>query len=117
MISSELLSRILPNTSDKSYRIGPDNSGVFVVIVTDHAQHGLRSYLNIYELAHLCKQWCISIGFEVTTVVSEFYVTCAIVDKDNNYEPNPLFNGANEQEAVFAATQWIYEQSQLKDNT
>ena len=71
-------------------------------------------YINIHELAHKCKEWAI-VNSEYTAFCTQFekyqfnchlYKYISIyADKSNTY----TFSGDTEPEAIFKATQYIYD--------
>lgn len=61
--------------------------------------------INVYELAHKCKQWAKkTIGYEVTSSTTESWV-----NPQHNEFPDFYIKEANEPEAVFAACGWVLE--------
>ena len=114
MISKELLSEVI---------------GVDVRYMSDEYDGNLVPYetregwktINIYELAHKCKEWALLNGFDIITVeIDEQYVILTPDDwqttkkekRGMSFVISSSFEAQNtEHEAIFKACQWILEDS------
>ena len=63
--------------------------------------------INVYELAHLCKEWAISKGF-ITHSVRNLKEYVVYLSGDFR-EPSDDFRCNSEPEAIFKACQWILD--------
>ena len=94
MISKELLSAVL-ETEVKTFKIENE-----LIIYNDHY------VINIYKLAHLCKEWAFDNGFRLQTQKYKTEEYQCIID-----EMNIQFHSAKyevtEHEAIFKACEWI----------
>jgi hypothetical protein len=66
--------------------------------------------INIYELAHRCKEWAYSKGYDI-------YSDCNGADVCNigsNYSIAPFHHNVTEPEAIFKACEYIMEQKNDK---
>lgn len=72
-----------------------------------------RNTINIYELAHKCKEWSLSKGYAIESCLEHKTSIAAIISVDSD---NPLFGTKHyyisdtEPEAIFKACEWIMEQ-------
>jgi hypothetical protein len=120
MISKELLSEVLGERIREFYIKG----SVLEIIVLrdcnfapyDHPPRiqkdcGIRKDINIYELAHKCKEWAWSKNFRLTSGIwdSDNKYTCDIFTENAIYQEEHHENGDTEPEAIFKACQWILE--------
>jgi len=69
--------------------------------------------INIYELAHKCKEWAYSKGYYLHTTMKDSHITHKLTYKVA-IEPTEYAEyaktGNTEPEAVFAACQWILDE-------
>ena len=70
--------------------------------------HRNHKRINIYELAHKCKEWAHKLGFMVQ---SYQYNTKARVDLLKSCDIDEIFIEETEPEAIFKACEWIMEQT------
>lgn len=95
IISKDLLSEVLTGNV-KSFSI--DKNNVYYDI-----DHGTS--INIYELAHKCKEWAYNKGFDIYSDFNGADV-CHI---GSNYSVAPFHYNFTELEAIFKACQWILD--------
>ena len=71
--------------------------------------------INIYELAHKCKEWAYTkCNYTLESTSNPFGGFCKIeiyeIDIGKAYnKPDDVYRGTNEPEAIFKACQWILE--------
>ena len=98
MISKELLSEVL--NLNITYIERCNNSIIYKISVYDREEE-----VNIYELAHKCKEWAYNKGYIIKTDIAgewELY----------NFKNGGIFdtqNSSSEQQAVFDACQYILD--------
>lgn len=110
MISKELLIEVLGGDV-KSFSI--DKNNVYYDI-----DHGTS--INIYELAHKCKQWAFDKGYSLESAkrkvlldenkMVDIWICCGFTPYN---EVLPDFTEESEPEAIFKACQWVLDN---KDN-
>jgi len=105
MISKELLEAVLgyPISNTNPYR--SNNYIIFRV-------HSIRQKINIYELAHKCKEWAYKEGHPVTTFMANniTHFRCSKEDYEKRvYEKRVYGEEANEIDGVFEICQWILD--------
>lgn len=108
MISKELLGEVLGETI-KSFKTDSVNVRYQCIVEDGH-----DDTINIYELAHKCKEWAYNNGFVLTSsyITSELKnlkCPCGIMPKDERFETVHITNASTEQEAIFQACQWILD--------
>ena len=108
MISKELLSEVLPDvTINENTEIEIFESEFNGTCL--RVSNGLKIFtINIHELAHKCKEWAFSNGYEL--VSGERYddeVSCSVYKQYNQNTPDYIEK--TESEAIFKACQWILE--------
>lgn len=118
MISKELLSEVLNihiglielkpilenNKTDIGYLLkGSQN--------TVHEVHNNHKRINIYELAHRCKEWALKKDKYKWLFSYKAFIDCwcDIVDNHNRKNIIMSFRADTEPEAIFKACQWILE--------
>ena len=75
-----------------------------------NTSYGCRASINIYELAHKCKEWA-----KAYTLVSAYYFengeegAWCCLHKNLCSTDGETFHADNEPEAIFKACQWILE--------
>ena len=115
MISKELLSEVLriPIESVMSKTDWSDY-GELLVFSTDY-QHG---HINIYELAHRCKEWILAQGYEIA-IFAHIESDKPAWELSLNYgyksesEIGSLYDTGfhnSESETIFAACEWILKE-------
>lgn len=121
MINKELLSKVLDNEVPyqvKVHKIIIKNNSLNYFYNSKDSGGGLfeaNEYINIYELAHKCKEWADSIGYTLFSNIGEKYMTKLLIGycevKDERTHKHTLYkvNGESEPEAIFKACQWILD--------
>ncbi len=74
--------------------------------------------INIYELAHKCKEWALSKGYALVSYGKEcfLYETEELYDVSEQLnEWSEWFEANTEVEAIFNACQWILKQNKEKN--
>ena len=111
MISKELLSAVLEiRTIVMNPILEPMNKIGYLVYGSQNTPQEVRNnhkQINIYELAHLCKEWAISKGF-ITHSVRNLKEYVVYLSGDFR-EPSDDFRCNSEPEAIFKACQWILD--------
>ncbi len=120
MISSELLSEVLgikatPTEICENGKITINGKtikkGKSLIFV--FGQSDVISNINIYELMHLCKEWVEKqdkTQYSVFSAPKIAYITSMFDLSGNNNDK--WFDANSEIDAVFKATQWIYDAKQ-----
>ena len=69
--------------------------------------------INMYELAHKCKEWAYKEGFIIDTGFHKYYINQFKANcygwVSSNINIKQHFNECTEQEAIFKACQWILD--------
>ena len=124
MISRELLSEVLGTKTIQMNPILENNNMVgYLVYGSQDTITQIRSnhkQINIYELAHKCKEWASKLGFHLTShtisyeaVLSKGYCQTHHVHHIDRESDKP-FRGLTEPEAIFKACQWILDNKEIK---
>jgi hypothetical protein len=107
MISKELLSEVL--NLNITYIERCNNSIIYKISVYDREEE-----VNIYELAHKCKEWAKTKKMYINSIYNEFYwdriekeYFADIPNKNKSFYEN------TEVEAIFKACEWILKE--IKD--
>ena len=119
MISKELLSKVLDNEVPyqvKVHKIIIKNNSLNYFYNSKDSGGGLfeaNEYINIYELAHKCKEWAIGehgLSLHSFPCHDDTY-TCEIYKfhKSTGYVIVDWFNCLSENKAIFKACQWILD--------
>ena len=121
MISKELLSKVLDNEVPyqvKVHKIIIKNNSLNYFYNSKDSGGGLfeaNEYINIYELAHLCKQWALKQGYYFSTYSFNFdsnteqeHRIRLLIGNDVVYFGDDS-NMETEVEAIFKACQWILD--------
>lgn len=123
IISKELLSEVLGKKVSKIGKAGYIND-LDIGFVDGNRYSSYDLCINIYELAHKCKEWALNKGYrllsgfdekeyenspdiEYSCIVNHIYCEGGC-RSDNN------FNSYSEPEAVFKACQWILNNKEQK---
>ena len=85
--------------------------------------------INIYELAHRCKEWAYRKGYSLISgvfivaddngnAVFDYFNSCLInyIEKENRKQVLNNFKSDTELEAIFKACEWIIEQTKCQNN-
>ncbi len=106
MISKKLLEAVCPNTERYTYRIVFGN-----VEAIDHEWQGMIGTVNIYEVAHKCKEWASYKNIGLASYVEQYPDgACNLVWKQESIKK--LFKAETEPEAIFKACEWILKQGE-----
>ena len=100
MISKELLSEVL-REDIKVFRV--DGSHVEYQY---YSEDGFDDNINIFELAHKCKEYAYVNGFKLSSVKVDERWCCY----DSSTNVNFGYFGDTEPKAIFKACQWILDQ-------
>ena len=68
---------------------------------------GKLKFINIYELAHKCKEWAYSKGYDIYSD----YNGADVCNICSNYSIAPFHHNVTEKEAIFKACEWIMEKT------
>jgi hypothetical protein len=103
--SKELLSEVLGRDVYKVKDI-ENNTLIYGCLVHD----GWYDEINIYELAHKCKEWALSVYNNIDFMVyGRSQCDLIIFTQPDDIKYN--FNADTEIEAIFKACEWILEQT------
>lgn len=106
MISKELVSEVLKEEVVHCFMISGDDNEVYYRYYDTIG----TLYINIYELAHKCKEWANSKGYVLSSATQINGVCEYYTDKGYNDEKYIDYMLAyTEPEAIFLACQWILE--------
>ena len=114
MISKELLSEVLKETIREVYKIGSNSNFKQNTLLFKLYGSGELCHINIYELAHKCKEWAKSKGYYLRAAQGINYHdnlqwTCFLnINMDDGAEYIDYWN-STEVEAIFKACQWILD--------
>ena len=116
MTSKELLNKVL-NIEIVSYQMKQKNILAYEYNKVSKNQWSGKTFcnrsINIYELAHKCKEWALSKGYIINsgaTTSNDWSSTIYKVIKENPYIKELSHTwGQSENEAIFRACQWILD--------
>ena len=110
MISQDLLTEVL---NIDCYEVGVSRNTLTYQLVK-----GCKSEINIYELAHKCKEWAMSKGFIVLTYGEAYYNVDVHYHSNKSKFGNLAFSetAKEEPEAMFKGCQFILNQIKDKKN-
>ncbi len=106
MISKALLSEVLKETIREVYKIGSNSNFKQNTLLFKLYGSGELCHINIYELAHKCKEWALKHHYKVISKPDnvpglwEAYVNLSLTSKHGEVADT-------EPEAIFKACQWI----------
>lgn len=108
-LSKELLSEVL------GYRIKlikESHTERFIIVNDDggfcpHPQDTPTRTINIYELAHKCKEWAWENGCIISSFPTKIHWRVVVDSKE-------LFISNSEPEAIFRACQWILDNKEIR---
>lgn len=117
MISIKLLKIILPDTERFKYYIGScPTTDKLEVKVVDYKYQGIVESINNYELANLCKLYVLE-NYGLTIRSWQDNKTNAIAKIYNNFnEILKGFQANTEPEAIFKATEWVFNETNTSTN-
>lgn len=110
IISKELLGEVLGENIEDIHIV--DNQLLYSIPNYKTEEDGEEVYINlgarinIYELAHKCKEWVLQYDKELLSTQRKDRAVC---DMYGIVSPNFSFYGENECEAIFKACQWIMD--------
>lgn len=109
MISKELLNEVLEEEV-LSVRPYISDDPFYKNVIMWECRKNTYDTINIYELAHKCKEWAFSLGCELSSFKANYsgywFSTIKFVD----VMARPIsFNSNKEPEAIFKACQWILD--------
>lgn len=107
--SKELINEVLSKEVEEE-RFIDSNSLTYV-------NSGIYEDINIYEFAHMCKEWAFKQGYDLVckrkyTLTRSTYYECNVEKLLNYifYFEEEFSSEQSEQEAIFKACEWIMEQ-------
>ena len=110
MISRELLSEVLKEDLHRIGRIDQVANCIHYKIYNDFLEDTYYA-VNIYELAHKCKEWSLTKGYFIySTNELAFIKTLSLETLDIVFSNGDM----NESECTFKACEWIFEQGENK---
>lgn len=117
IISKELLGEVLGiKTIMMNTILEPGNKVGYLVYSSQNTSQEVKNnhkQINIYELAHKCKEWAKSKEFIIHSSPTQKIEYTAIVqsfDFNKFYYGQNQFYALSEYEAIFEACQWILDQ-------
>ena len=125
MINKELLSKVLDNEVPyqvKVHKIIIKNNSLNYFYNSKDSGGGLfeaNEYINIYELAHKCKEWIVSKGLSYAIYYDDSFKNykCTVLQENCNdgfYSIGDTFVSSTEIEAVFSACRYILNNKNIK---
>lgn len=106
MISKELLREVLDTYIE---HVSTDTSDGYI----EFEGHLDKCRINIYELAHKCKEWASKSNLDILSwydVMEEKVAIAKILQTCEEFNnSNVAFSAYNEPEAIFKACQWILD--------
>ena len=115
MISNKLLSEVLKETIREVYKIGSNSNFKQNTLLFKLYGSGELCHINIYELAHKCKEWASinSYALESSVHMQPKRSSVAGCQIHWRYETEdlPYFEADTEPEAIFKACQWILDRN------
>ena len=117
MISKELLSEVLEENISEVYKIGSNPNFKQNTLLFKLYGCGELCNINIYELAHKCKEWAskqyysVMSGWEMTHWGGAYHV---VLYKNPNSILFSMSTIETEPEAIFKACQWILDNKDIK---
>lgn len=121
LISKELLSEVL---FDGKYKLEIDEivADGTIILVRDEEELEINEFINIYELAHKCKEWALNQGYILESLINrscvmgsnyEYFASVKIHKETNSMVVHNIHENT-EIEAVIKACQWILDNRQSK---
>jgi hypothetical protein len=111
MISKKLMQELMKNLTVKEI-ISTGNNKVDNNIYYKVEEIDILQSTNIFELAHKCKEWAVSKGYNIWS--SAYGCECYIDGRNLVNNENIRFLACNEPEAIFKACEWILKQKDIK---
>lgn len=122
IISKELLSLVLGFEVTKIVDIQNDSDGYedyeFGTVILFHADGGRHnSKINIHELAHKCKEWCLDVDHDIATISVVSFMKYNNANKAKiKFIKKDTFSSeycVTELEAIIKATEWVAKEKGL----
>lgn len=113
MISKELMQELMKNLTVKEI-ISTDKKKIDNNIYYKVKEIDILQIINIYELAHECKEWAINNGYNIWS--SAYGCECYIDGRNLVNNENIRFLACSEQEAIIKACEWILKQKEKNEN-
>ena len=113
MINKELLSEVLALTVVKVLELEGSILWYKGIVNVNGSPYAKELSVNIYELAHKCKEWAFNNGYELRSgqdidVKKELCYFCEYKqERQLDYLNGDYFLAETEPEAIFKACQWI----------
>ena len=127
MISKELLSVVLNKPLRNFNNYIKRNDLVYDRVFHEGCEDGHKKIINIYELAHKCKEWAFEQGYELYSVKNYSVRTSDAVSRIGMWLSIVMSNSKSslemksknifadtEPEAIFKACQWILDNKDSK---
>ncbi len=102
MISKELLSEVLGKEYDVKH--------ITIQGTTVWYDNYESCTINIYELAHLCKEWALKYNILIIAYKHDFAVAKISNNITGKRVSDSMFSSDTEPEAIFKACQWILKE-------
>ena len=112
MISKALLSEVLKERIIEVYKIGSNSNFKQNTLLFKLYGSGELCHINIYELAHKCKEWAKSKGFFILSGYDNTETPEAIINhiySESGCYCDESFEAETEHQAIFKACQWILD--------
>ena len=106
IISKELLSEVLGHNQIDNIELLYDDTILEFTYIDDNQEIG--DDINIYELAHRCKEWALASHIRLWSVKDDNNSAICRINSREKEE----FYAYTEAEAIFEACQWIYDKEQ-----
>lgn len=107
MISKELLSEVLSNNVKglKSFGMSADESNLILQF------NDMDDVINIYELAHKCKEWAYNNGYSIVSGIDTIGNNICYAMKITGYSQDYYYEQSESYDDVFKACEYILEQN------
>ena len=112
MISKELLSKVLEENISEVYKMGSNPNFKQNTLLFKLYGSGELCHINIYELAHKCKEWAKSKGFFILSGYDNTETPEAIINhiySESGCCCDGAFEADTEPDAIFKACQWMLD--------
>ena len=108
MISKELLSEVL-KLDAKPYNIDTKGRTLYYSVYEDRYECDiLDNEINIYELAHKCKEWALKSSYQLHSAMRNGNLPIVVLIDEQDVLRH-YFKADTEPEVIFKACQWILE--------
>lgn len=113
-VSKDLLSKVL---FDGKYKLKIDETvdAGTIILIRDEEEIEINEFINIYELAHKCKEWAVLQGYNVTSKVTirggrscktQSIATARLTTDTSVFK---VYGANTEPQSIFKACQWIMD--------